>query len=170
MFRKFVTFKRDEEGAAAVEFTFVGLPFIFLLTGLIELGFMFIADNMLQSATASAARQVKTGQIVGSGNLVKNQFQTAVCDELIAITRCNNNITVILSEVTDSTTLASHVANNTLYLGNSFNTGGASDFALIRVEYEYSLLTPLIGPIFANSNNGKARTLIATTVVQNEPF
>ena len=54
--------RRAREGAAAVEFAMVALPFFVLLYSLIELGLVFMIDAVAENAVVDATRLVRTGQ------------------------------------------------------------------------------------------------------------
>src|ERR1700674_1936102 len=60
--RIFRRFRRNRRGSAAVEFALVAPVFFALLFAIIETGIMFFANQVLESITQNAARQVPTGQ------------------------------------------------------------------------------------------------------------
>ena len=49
------------EGAAAVEFAMVILPFTFMIFALLELGLIFVVDSVLGNATIESGRYTKVG-------------------------------------------------------------------------------------------------------------
>ncbi|MGL1590454.1 TadE/TadG family type IV pilus assembly protein, partial [Vibrio parahaemolyticus] len=55
-------FKRDDKGSTAIEFAFVIGPFLFLIFATIEVAMVFFASQLLETATADAARLILTGQ------------------------------------------------------------------------------------------------------------
>lgn len=54
-------FRRDADGAAAVEFAMIGTVLTFFVMGVVELGLMMAAQGMLDNVVFSAARVGKTG-------------------------------------------------------------------------------------------------------------
>lgn len=58
----FIRFKRNEDGATAVEFAFIAVPFFALIFAIFELSFIFFGTQMLETATADSARLILTGQ------------------------------------------------------------------------------------------------------------
>ena len=84
-------FRRDENGAVAVEFGMVALPFFALLFSIIEISLSFFSNQILETAVSEASRLIMTGQAQNSG-MTALQFRTAVCDHLPAMFDCENNL------------------------------------------------------------------------------
>jgi Flp pilus assembly protein TadG len=51
-----LSYRKDESGASAAEFTLVMMPFMVLVFAIIHLSFVFYANQSLQFATEAAAR------------------------------------------------------------------------------------------------------------------
>ncbi len=66
--------KRDE-GATAVEFGFVGIPFFYLLCVIFETGLMLFTEYTLENGTAQTARLIRTGQ-AQTGGMSAAEFKT----------------------------------------------------------------------------------------------
>ena len=58
-------FARDRSGVAAVEFAFVGLPFILILYAIIETGLILTGNFLLERGSEQVGRLVLTGQLQG---------------------------------------------------------------------------------------------------------
>ena len=58
---------RDESGVTAVEFALVGLPFLIMVIGIIEMSLMFTSQSLLEASTSQAARQIRTGAVQQGG-------------------------------------------------------------------------------------------------------
>ena len=58
----FVLFLKDDNGATAVEFAMVSVPFLGLLFAIFETAFVFFATQGVETAVAEAARAIMTGQ------------------------------------------------------------------------------------------------------------
>jgi Flp pilus assembly protein TadG len=72
--------RRDEGGAAAVEFALVLLPMLYLVFGLIQYGWYFYAMQSGSSAVGNAARRVAVGNcqtVSDVQTLLKNQLGSA---------------------------------------------------------------------------------------------
>ncbi len=57
------TYIKREDASTAVEFALLGIPFVFMLIGIIEVSLMFAANSVLQDAASQAARMIRTGQV-----------------------------------------------------------------------------------------------------------
>ena len=55
-------FLRNREGATAVEFALVALPFLAILFAIIELALNFWVTQVLENAVSDASRRIYTGQ------------------------------------------------------------------------------------------------------------
>ena len=63
----FKRFRRDEDGATAVEFGLIALPFIALMMATIEIALVFFAGQALETAVDTASRLIRTGQAQQDG-------------------------------------------------------------------------------------------------------
>jgi Flp pilus assembly protein TadG len=87
-------FRRDERGSAAIEFAFVGPPFLLLILAIIELGMTLVTQSVLDGAARDAARLIRTGQIQTQGSPI-GAFQTQLCSDmssLMSVSQCNSNV------------------------------------------------------------------------------
>ena len=69
-------FRRDRQGSAAIEFAFVGIPFLMMMFAIVETALMFFATQVLETATADSARLIMTGQAQIERNERVNQFKS----------------------------------------------------------------------------------------------
>ena len=68
--------RRDEDGAAAVEFALIMIPFMVLIFGLIEYGWYFYVAQNTSGAASTVARKLEVGDCWASGQALtfaKNQ-------------------------------------------------------------------------------------------------
>jgi Flp pilus assembly protein TadG len=68
--------RRDQGGAAAVEFALIMIPFFVLVFGLIEYGWYFYVAQNTSGAASTVTRQLEVGNCWGSGKALtyaKNQ-------------------------------------------------------------------------------------------------
>ncbi len=63
MIKFFGKWGKNRDGATAIEFAFLAMPYLLLSLGIIELSLMFASESLLEGATSRAARTVKTGQL-----------------------------------------------------------------------------------------------------------
>lgn len=174
------SFRANDGGAAAVEFALVVAPFLVLLTGLIELGFMLHADATLQNATEEAARLIRTGQVTSrSGAMLMSEstFIANLCSQAPIIPECTESISMDVQSQTNFTDLATSMPDP-ITIGPdtpggspmiSFKPGGASKATSVIVTYDWTFSLPFMRP-FGNVFSGSARRLQSITILRNEPF
>jgi len=90
-------FKKDEEGATAVEFALVGGPFFLLVFAIIETSLMFFANQYLETVIDDMARLYRTGQLertdAPAWDLTTEQgFRNELCRRIVALYDCNDII------------------------------------------------------------------------------
>ncbi len=162
-------FVRREDGATAVEFALVALPFFALLLAIFEIGFAFLAQQVLQTATTQSARLIMTGQAQSQG-MTATQFQQNVCANA-TILSCTN----IYVNVQKFATFGGISQLNPIQNGNfnssllNYNTGTPGDILLVQVFYQLPVVTAPLGFNISNMN-GNTRLLVATAVFRNEPY
>ena len=168
--RKSPEWKADESGATAVEFALVGVPFIIMVIGIIEMALMFTANSLLEASTSEAARQIRIGAVQQTGG--EDAFKDALCGFAETLIPCDDIQYQVQS--VDSFEDAQDFPEATFdEEGNlqdqNFDAGGVNDIVLIRVVYKYPIKTPLMQLILTNNNDGN-RILMSTVVLQTEPY
>jgi Flp pilus assembly protein TadG len=165
-------FARAEEGATAVEFGLVALPFFALLFAIIESALLFLAGQNLESAVDNAARLIRTGQAQES-EINRTTFVATVCAEAIVLPDCTNNLHVDVRTYTSFGTMTTgepiDSEGNTDYSTFTFDTGHGGSLVLVRAYYEWPTFSRLLGLNLSNLNNGK-HLLAAVAAFKNEPF
>lgn len=172
---QFRNFCKRKEGTTAVEFSLVGIPFIFMVVGIIEMSLMFASQSLLEYGTSQGARMIRTGQVQQGGG--EAAFRDAVCNA-VAITPertfipCEDIQYQVLA-LDDFADAADEPPPDFDDEGNledqDFDAGGVSDVVMVRVAYRYPILTPLMGTMLTN-NNDNSRIMLSTTVLQTEPY
>lgn len=165
-------FKRwfgQTQGSTAIEFSLLFLPYMMISLGIIELSLMYASASLLESATDSAARLIKTGQLQQSGSSdPEGDFRTALCSFASVLVTCED----IIIEVTplasyDDYTGPVYDADGKM-VSNGFDAGGSNEIVLIRTSISYQMITPIVGPLL-NGPDG-ATQFISTIVLQTEPY
>jgi Flp pilus assembly protein TadG len=169
MLRFFRRYIIRNEGSTAVEFSLLALPYIMLSLAIIELSMIYASASLLEGATDSAARLIRTGQIQKSGTAdPEAMFREALCEFAVVLIDCNDvSIEVMpLNSYNDYSGPVFDGDGNMVSSG--FDAGGANARVLIRVAYRYAMITPLVGPLL---NGPDGSTLFMSTIVlQSEPY
>lgn len=159
----------NQDGATAIEFALLSIPFVFLVIGIIEVAIMFAAAAMLEGATNAAARLVRTGQIKNQAD-PQAAFRDALCDYTVALVNCNELVfeSIPLDSFLDAQDMEPQYDEDGNMTSSGFDPGGSSDRVLIRVSYRYEMMTPFIGPLLGGAD--KSILFISTIVLQTEPY
>jgi Flp pilus assembly protein TadG len=163
--------RRNKDGATAVEFGFIALPFIALIFAILEVGLVFFAGQVLETAVADTSRLVLTGQ-AQNGGFDANRFRQEVCNRSYGMFQCDSRMSidvrtaqnfgaVNLNRPVDA---AGNLINNFAY-----NPGGPGDIVVVRLFYQWPVIVPGLGNDLSNMS-GRRRLLVATAAFRNEPF
>jgi Flp pilus assembly protein TadG len=160
-------FKRDRQGAVAVEFGLVAIPFFMIVIGLFEISLIGLAQNSLDHATSNMARRIRVGEVQTTG-MSLDQVREQMCGEVNSFlnANCMANLSI------DVETYESFVAVSSVGPIDpdnlQFNPGAPSDIVLMRTTMNWSVVTPMFQPIFANE--GSDRVLASSLLFRNEPW
>lgn len=171
--RLVIRFGRKDDGAAAVEFALVAIPFFAIMFAIIELAFVFWAGQVLETAVNNASRLIMTGQ-AQKQNFDKAKFKEELCSRVLGLFNCNAGMII---DVRTSGAFASANLGKPTYKGNGqvddtgfqYQTGGPGDIVVVRVMYEWPLIMRTFGLDLADTPSGK-RLLMSTVAFRNEPY
>ena len=175
-------FKKNEDGATAIEFAVVALPFFALLFGIMELAVVFFINSALVQATSEAGRVLRVGNFQACGGA--DEFKAIVCNNMTGLGNCWKNVridviqgdsfkTIALPEIpeieeVDATKTGEEAIPQTL--NGQFDGNAAGDTMVVRAVLNYRLALPPLLTRLENPPGSGARRLIATTAFNNEPF
>jgi Flp pilus assembly protein TadG len=166
-------FGRAREGAAAIEFAFVSIPFIALLFAILELGLVFLVQTTLDNATDEASRQIRTGELQTAGGTAAT-FKAGVCSEMSWLgTACATNLYV---DVQTYASFAGQNPTNPVDVNGVFTPtalnwtpGSGQCIVLVRTYYQWTIFTPLLNAALVNLAGNK-RLISSSATFRNEPF
>lgn len=164
------TLVADENGATAVEFGLVALPFFAMLFAIFEVGIIFTLDSVLENATIQTGRLVRTGQ-ASAENMTAEQFRTALCDRMsIFSSDCLERAKVDVRVLPQFNTEPPDPMAGGVFDDNAlgYTNGEPGSIVLVRVFYRQPLLTNFLSQALSRLNDGAA-ILTATTAFRNEP-
>jgi len=183
----FKRFAAATRGATAVEFGFVALPFITLVFGVLELGLVFLVSTTLENATDAVSRKIRTGEFQNGGGS-RASFAAAICGEMNWLgSDCASKVHLDVRKFTNFSDVSTHVndpGNNPTKPADAskptgpkvfddtktqFIAGGPGDIVLIRVYYEWSLITPILNQGLETLSGGK-RLISTAATFRNEPY
>jgi Flp pilus assembly protein TadG len=165
-------FARQQDGAAAVEFGLIALPFLALMFAILETALVFFAGQTLEAAAATAGRLIMTGQ-AQNGGFSQADFKQKVCDALVGgLFDCTNGVYVDVKTYTSfgSVNNASPISNGQFDSSKTgYSPGSQGSIVVVRLYYQWPIYVSLLGNNLANLGSG-SRLLIATSVFRNEPY
>jgi Flp pilus assembly protein TadG len=163
-------FIKAREGATAVEFGLVATPFFLLIMGVIEIALFFFATTMIETATAEAARSIRTGEVLVAGD-GPAEFRNRICARAGAILDCARiQVDVRRIDNFSAAQLGALVGEDGVdSSGFGFDPGGPGEIIVVRAVYEWPLIAP--GQFNGLANlPGNKRLIIASAAFRNEQF
>ncbi len=180
---------RRRDGATAIEFALLSLPFFMVVFASIETFVALTGEQVLAAATDAIGRKIRTGEITfkqGKPTDVKNEeeFRALFCQEIAIMLTCSATETMAPSKLfldVRSFEKFSDIPNAVPRIGGDLDTsafkfapGGKKTINIVRAYYRWEILTDLVRPYITNIRpaNGARPTylMVATAVVQNEDY
>ncbi len=167
-------FRRDENGATAIEMGFIAGPFLFGLLALFEVALTFLSNQSMQLAMDNVSRQIRTGEVKAPGSSMgsKAGFIDALCKEAVLLYDCANALHV---DIRTYPTFESIDPPPPLDEDGDYNTdmqydvGGASSIIVARTFYKRKPIAPVFTESPARLTDGSL-LLTSALVFQNEPY
>lgn len=160
------------EGATAVEFALVGLPFFMLTFAILEIGLIFVLSAVLDTAVVGTGRLVRTGQ-AETQSMTAEQFRTQFCSRMSVFSGdCGDRVFIDVREVQQfRTPLAPDPMQSGAFNENvlTYQTGQPGSLMLVRIWYRQPVVTPFLQQALARLDD-KSAWLISTTSFRNEPY
>lgn len=161
-------FARKEDGATAIEFGIVAVPFFALLFAILETVFVLYAGQTLENAVSDSSRLIMTGQAQTKG-MGPGAFKEAVCARIYGLFDCENGVHIDVKsypsfaavDLTDPLDANGNFQNNQTY-----QPGVAGDIVVVRLFYQW----PVHVSLLLKNMSGNRRLLVATAAFRNEPF
>jgi Flp pilus assembly protein TadG len=158
---------KDERGVYSIEFALIIIPLFAMVFAIIELGIIFLTNNMLDVGASKAARLVRTGNAPTS-----TVFMKAITDNSAGLIKASKLTAEVINfkdlNDFDSKYKKSPALNPDGSTPSSFNAGGSEEIMLVRVYYSYE---PFITGIIPSSTSANgSRILMTSFVFRNEPY
>lgn len=164
---------RETEGATALEFALLALPFLIVLFQIIELALVFLIYAQLDNAVANASRLIRTGALQTSSTPTASSFTNAVCSNMSWLQPlCLSSLSIDVrteaqfSNPTEPDPMASGRFNKAVL---AFNPGSQGQIILVRAFLPWPLILPQIDKALSRDNNGTA-VIVSTTTFVNENY
>lgn len=166
-------FKHDREGATAIEFGMLAIPFIMIIFAVLETSLSFTAQQVMANSVDQAARKVRTGQIDPT-TTNKDQFRALICHDLeILVSSGCPDLEFDLKSYNSFADVPKKIPmENPKKLdtsGFTYAPGGTGTINHLRVFYRWPVLTDIMKSQISGLEDGKT-LLYSSSTWQNEPF
>lgn len=169
--RKKRSFVSSEEGATAVEFALLALPFFALIGAILETALVFLASQIMDAAVDISVREIRTGQ-AQSASYDADDFRELICDHLYGLFDCS----ALKISVTTETDFASAALSEPIdeddgewTLEENYQPGVGSSIEKVEVYYKWKTRLDFGGFNLATTPDGY-RLFGSVRVFRNEPF
>jgi Flp pilus assembly protein TadG len=169
-------FGRNRDGATAIEFTLLAIPFSMLVFAILESCISFAAQEIMTNATDDVARQLRTGQLL-KANVTEVSLKKAICDrmEFMVAKGCPdlfvdlNTYATFAAAADVKIKFTSDVPPDLDSSGFVVTPGGALTKNMLRVFYKWPVMTDFMTKWMSDIKGGKTLHFASVTW-QNEPF
>jgi Flp pilus assembly protein TadG len=180
-------FARSRDGAAAMEFALLAVPYFLVIFAIIETFIAFAGEQLVSNAVDTMSRKIRTGQITAA-NTNRTAFRTAFCKEISILITCSATEAATpsklfldvqsyatFSAIPTTIPRVSTAANADISTtGFQYAPGAAGTINMVRAYYRWTIMTDLIRPYITNvkpTDGSSAYFLIVQTAAfQNEQF
>jgi len=159
------------DATTTVEFGLLAAPFVAGLFAILQTALIFFAEQSLETAAATSARLIFTGQAQLNGWSAA-QFKSQVCKQIQGIFNCSNGVSVDVETYSSFSAVNTGlpILNGALNLSVlGYNPGGPGDIVMLRLYYQYPVYVNLLGFNMSNLSGGYD-LFAATAVFKNEPY
>jgi Flp pilus assembly protein TadG len=160
---RFAQLCTSQDGAAAVEFALVAVPFLALTFGIIEVGIDFMVNSQIDAATQKVVENIRSGAVVISGMSASDFKTNVLCPQMVGMTCSSVRLNV---ETIQQWTKWNSISKTAITTQN-WCPGGSGDRVLVQVAYP----VPLSTMIWAGSPSlAEPRYYIAAAGFRNDPY
>lgn len=179
-------FKRSDDGAAAIEFAILAIPYFLIIFAILETFIAFIGEQVVSNGVDVMARKVRTGEIRAT-TTNSLAFRTALCQEISVMITCTpaeiatpkrlyidlRSFSTFADIPTGIPRVSSGGYDDLKTSDFGYSPGGAKSINMLRAYYRWPVITDLIRPMLTTvrSADGSGDFLIvATATFQNEDY
>lgn len=160
----------DRRGAVAIEFAIVSIPFFLLLFSILELALMFFVGQVLDTATVTASRLIRTGEAKAQ-SLTPAQFKAQICTGMLNLADCNSRLYVDVQSYSKFGDYkpTSPLDKDRKITSTKYTVGNKSEIIVVRSFYAWPVLFDILARNTTRLANGD-QVLGAVVAFQTEPF
>ncbi len=151
-------------GIVSLEFALVAPVFLLFVGMIMQTGLTIFTQAVLDNATRSAARLIRTGEIQGTGTAALTAFTTALCSTLSAPIACASVQLDVRSASGFSQITPVTIASGGSLAATGFSPGGPGSDVLVTVGYDVPALVPWLGTLWTGA------LVVSTDAFTNESW
>ena len=180
-------FAASREGAAAIEFAILAIPYFLVVFAILEPFLALVGEQLVTIATDTLARKLRTGQI--SNTITREEFRKQFCAEVSILITCSadeirtpQKLYIDLRRFNAFADIPKNIAlvPNGQYFdldtsAFGFSPGGPSSINMLRVYYRWPVITDLVRPYLTKIRplDGSMPShflIVATDAFRNEAY
>lgn len=183
---------RSKDGAAAIEFALLAVPYFLIVFAIIETFVAYTAEQLVANAVDTMGRQLRTGNITynhttATNNKTEVQFRQLFCSEISILIQCSasdintpkaatNKLWIDAKQYTNFSDMPTTIpmANGDLNTtGLSFTPGGPGTRNMLRAYYKWDIITDLLRPYISNirpTSGSNYFLIVETSAFKNEDY
>lgn len=179
---------RSKDGAAAIEFALLAIPYFLIVFAIIETFVAYTAEQLVANAVDTMGRQLRTGNITYKHTTTTNdktevEFRRLFCGEISILIQCGeaeinkaNKLYLDAKQYTNFSDMPTTIpmANGDLNTtGMSFAPGGPGTRNMLRAYYKWDIVTDLLRPYISNirpTSGSNYFLIVETSAFKNEDY
>lgn len=190
---RFFGLLRSRDGAAAIEFAILAIPYFMIIFATIETFVAFWAEQVVSNAVSTMSRDLRTGQITfdlgRDTDMTEEEFRAEFCDRISVLLKCSSTEALepaqlyldvrTFSSFSDIPTDIPRVSPDKFAdidtSSMQFNPGGPGTINMLRAYYRWKVMTDLLRPYLTTIRpaDGSMPTdflIVETTAFMNEGY
>jgi len=157
------SFRKDDAGGAAIEFGLIAPMLVALMIATVQVGYLGMMSNNLDTAVAAAARKIRTGAAPTDAA----GFSDAICATMVdSAALCRSRLRIAVQKAASFSGAPALIATEP---DGRYDAGDAGDIILVQATYRMPLLVPLYTGGFQPAGANEA-LLDARAAFRNEPY
>lgn len=192
-FRLWRRFARNSDGAAAIEFALLAIPFFMIVFAILETFIAFTGEQLVSNAVETMSRKLRTGQITynlgRTTDMTQAQFRQAFCNEVSILISCSASEIATPSKLyldVRSFTNFADIPKDIPRVSNApfadldtstfkYAPGGPDTRMMVRAYYRWQIVTDLLRPYIstirpADGSVSSSFLIVATAAFKNEEY
>lgn len=170
-------YTKNRDGATAIEFALLAIPFFMLLFAILELAVIFFISSTLSHAVSESGRQIRTGNFQNCGQAA---FKAAVCDKMKGLGSCDQSLRIdVVSKPSFSAITLPDIPNPPVAAAGApkpnipngaYDESVAGEPVVVRAVYYHNLILPPQLTRLENTPGTGTHEIVVSTAFRNEPF